>query len=1165
MSLPQKIIKRSFNEVDYSRKKIKIAISKALNAVQDEIKNSPTFLEITHLDQSSDIEQPTIDDKAEHVTSLVEKDLIKLKLKTVNIEQIQDLVEKNLMGARLFSTAKSYILYREHRNKLREVESKEDLQKLVDESMKTFDDNIARMFTYMRTYSRWIEEKGRRETWIETVDRYMNFMRNKVKDLLTEEEYNEVREYILQQKVMPSMRLLQFAGPAAERCNVCAYNCAYTAISSIKKLKDAMYISLSGTGFGFSVEYDQSFPLFNEDGTPVLDENGNQVIKVIPIVDNFPAVKPPSGETFHHVIGDSKEGWADAFGFGLEKWFNGDKVKFDYSKIRPKDAPMKTMGGRASGPEALKRFLMFVKYVIRRRVGAKLLSVDFHDIICRMAIDTSEGGLRRAALISLSELDDNELRIAKIGRSLWSNGQRFKSNNSVAYTRKPTKEQFDKEWQSLVDSKNGERGIFNRGDLKNVLPKRRVDVIGDLIHQLGTNPCCVTADTWIQTVEGPRQVSDLIGKKVDVIVNGKSYNMISNGFFSTGKQLIYELKTKQGYSIKLTGDHQVMQYLLDKDESFKHLNGKGVYQWVPVNQLRINDKISISNHSSDQMVDITIPSTNITISVPSTNITWKGKGTFEEGWLIGYTMQDGLVIDNKIVFRNVKPETINKYVDITNKCYEKSFKSTINHEEETIESETLYELCKNYNMNKINLSNEIEKTSSEFHHGFLNGFFEGAMIHKHLGRLYARLPKLNFFKPLQRMLLRFGIVSSLDTWDGRNFSIFIRKCNVLTRYLGEYFFEGVSTLPSKLIEKFSKRKEFYIDEIESIRIKCDKNGEECVEEVYDVDVEDVHEFCANGIRAHNCEIILTPNEFCNLSEVICRFNDTLETLLKKIRIATIIGTYQSMLTDFQYIDPEWKQNQELERLLGVSLTGIYDCPMFFTEESYKNRTFIGNGEVFKRLREYAVEINQIYAKRFNINPSTAVTTGKPSGTVSQVADTSNGGHPRYAPYYIRRIRIAANDPLFQLMKAEGYTYAPEVGQKEETATVFVIDFPTKAPEGSIFVKDVTSIQQLEFWKVIKTQYTEHNPSVSIYYREHETEEIKEWIWNNWEYITGLSFFPLDENVYELAVYEEITEEQYYELSSKIKKVNFANLVHYEKSDTTDVAKEAACVGGKCDL
>lgn len=239
--------------------------------------------------------------------------------------------------------------------------------------------------------------------------------------------------------------------------------------------------------------------------------------------------------------------------------------------------------------------------------------------------------------------------------------------------------------------------------------------------------------------------------------------------------------------------------------------------------------------------------------------------------------------------------------------------------------------------------------------------------------------------------------------------------------------------------------------------------------------------------------------------------------------------------------------------MGVSLTGIWDCPA------------IRNPEVLKQLKEYAIQINKEYANKLGINPSTAITCVKPSGTVSQMVNSSSGIHARYAKYYIRRIRISATDPLLKLMKDQGFVAVPEVGTTEQNANTYVLSFPVKAPNNAIVVKDLTALEQLEFWKQVKINYCEHNPSATIYVKEDEWIPISQWIWNNWDYIIGLSFLPFSNHVYELAPYEEITEEEYERLSSKMTKVDFSKLVYYEKSDETNFKETVACAGGVCEL
>jgi ribonucleoside-diphosphate reductase alpha chain len=302
------------------------------------------------------------------------------------------------------------------------------------------------------------------------------------------------------------------------------------------------------------------------------------------------------------------------------------------------------------------------------------------------------------------------------------------------------------------------------------------------------------------------------------------------------------------------------------------------------------------------------------------------------------------------------------------------------------------------------------------------------------------------------------------------------------------------------------------------------------------------------------EIILRSKQFCNLTEVVIRANDTKESLLRKMRLATILGTYQSTLTNFKYLSKEWRKNCEEERLLGVSLTGQWD-----------NAMLAHDGKVLDALREEAIKVNKAYAKRFGINPSTALTAVKPSGTVSQLVDASSGMHPRHAPYYIRRIRISATDALFKMLRDQGIPFHPEVGQSAENAVTYVIDFPVKAPSASVFRNDITALEQLAHWKLIKEHYTEHNPSVTISVGENEWLAVASWLYDNWEIIGGLSFLPRSEHVYQLAPYEEIDEKRYEELLARWEGIDFSKIVSYEKMDETQGAKELACVGGVCEI
>lgn len=684
-----------------------------------------------------------------------------------SIEEIQDVAEEQLVIMDFPKTAKAYILYRKNRAEVRERrrEIPANIAQLATESKKYFRNPLAE-FVYYRTYSRWIDAEGRRETWIETVNRYVNFMKENLGNKLSDKEYEELRQGILNQEAMPSMRLLQFAGTAARRTNVAAFNCSYIAPTKIEDFAEIMYISMCGTGVGFSVESQT--------------------------VQQLPQIKKQTGKKLGtHIIDDSKEGWANALTLGLKTWFDGKDIEFDYGKLRPAGARLKTMGGRSSGPEPLRALLDFSRRKIFGNQGKRLKNIDVHDIVCKIGEVVVSGGVRRSAMISLSDLDDQELRNAKTGQFYVKEPQRSMANNSAAYNEKPSAAQFLEEWLALAKSGTGERGIFNRGSILKQIPERRRKLFEPDWQSSGINPCG--------------------------------------------------------------------------------------------------------------------------------------------------------------------------------------------------------------------------------------------------------------------------------------------------------------------------------------------------------------------------EIVLKSKEFCNLSEVVARPEDTEESLLHKIRLATILGTYQSILTNFPFLSKEWKRNCDEERLLGVSITGQWDC------------LAVRNAAVLEKLRAKAIEVNKIYAEKFGINPSAAITCVKPSGNLSQTVDASSGLHPRHSPYYIRRIRIAATDPLFQMLKDQKVPYSPEVGQSMGSANTFVIDFPVKAPEGSIKKNDLAALEQLEYWRTVKTHYTEHNPSVTVSVGDDEWIDVADWLYKNWEILGGLSFLPRDDHAYLLAPYEEVTKERYEKMVQKFPPVDFAQIIFYEKDDQTDNKRELACVGGVCEI
>ena len=640
----------------------------------------------------------------------------------------------------------------------------EETKKIVEESSKYFSSPYAEYIFY-QFYSRWIPKLGRRETWIETVDRYVDYMRENLDDKLSNKEYEEVREAILNQDICPSMRLLWSAGKACRQSNVWAYNCSYIAPTCPQDLGEIMYISMCGAGLGFAVEWEN--------------------------VQQFPQIKKQIREKAQlHVVKDSKEGWADAFVLGMTTWFNGKDIKFDYSQIRPAGARLATAGGKASGPQPLMNLMDFTKRKILAKQERRLSNIDLHDIICEIGMIVVAGGVRRSALISLSELDDTEMRDAKKGQFYLTEAQRSMANNSAVYKQKPSAEEFLNEWTALVQSKSGERGIFNRGGLEKQLPARRWEAIKDE-KQIGLNPC---------------------------------------------------------------------------------------------------------------------------------------------------------------------------------------------------------------------------------------------------GEIYLR-----------------------------------------------------------------------------------------------------------------------SRQFCNLTSIVIRPSDTVKTLERKMELATLLGTYQSTLTNFGYLSKEWKKNCEEERLLGVSLTGYYDNPI------------IRDDKVLDDLRELSIDVNKKYAKRFNINQSTAITCVKPHGNSGQLLGVGSGMHPWFAPYFIRRVRISHTDTLLKMAREEGIPCQPEIGQSEGSATTYVLEFPVKAPESAIFKDEVSALDLMKEWKRLKEHFVEHNPSATIYVGPEEWLAVGNFVYENWDYVGGMSFLPRSDHVYQLAPYEEITKTEYEKRTKAIGKIDFSKLSLYETSDNTTGAKEFACSSGQCEI
>ena len=626
-------------------------------------------------------------------------------------------------------------------------------------------------FIHLSRYSRWLPEEGRHETWDETVARYFDFFTEHVKEMTGYEidlkTRNELEIAVLSQRVMPSMRCLMTAGEALKRENIAGYNCSYVAIDRMQAFDEILYILMNGTGVGFSVE--------------------RQYVSELPkVAEEF----FPSDTVI--TVADSKMGWAKAFKELMGMLYIGQIPRWDLSKVRPAGAPLKTFGGRASGPAPLENLFNFTVTTLKGSAGRKLSSLECHDIVCKIAEVVVVGGVRRSALISLSNLSDDRMRHAKSGQWWNDNPQRALANNSACYTEKPDMGIFMSEWNALYESKSGERGIFNRESANRMAEMSgRREIEG---YEFGTNPCS--------------------------------------------------------------------------------------------------------------------------------------------------------------------------------------------------------------------------------------------------------------------------------------------------------------------------------------------------------------------------EIILRNREFCNLSECVVRPGDTKETLLEKVRIASILGTLQSTLTNFKYVSSSWKKNCLEERLLGVSLTGIMDCRL----TNGKDKNIAG---LLEELKAEAVKTNKEWAEKLGIPQSAAITCVKPSGTVSQLVDAASGIHARHNPYYIRTVRGDKKDPLTQLMTNEGFPVEDDIMNPANTA---VFSFPMKVDNGAVFRTDLTAIEQLELWLTYQKHWCEHKPSVTISVKEDEWMEVGAWVYKHFDWMSGVSFLPFSEHTYQQAPYQDTDKEGYEFLLKKLpKQVDWSKLSEYESMDMTIGAQELACTAGGCEI
>lgn len=867
-------------------------------------------------------------------------------------------------------------------------------------------------------------------------------------------------------------------------------NCSYAPIVDLFSFSEMLYVLMQGTGMGFSVESDY--------------------------VDQLPKVKKQKiGPPTKHLIEDSTEGWCDALKIGLETWFSGRDVEFNYSLIRPAGARLKTKGGQASGPKPLQDLLNFARKLILSRQGTYLDDIDVHDLCCMIGKIVQVGGVRRASLISLSDLDSTKMRNAKSGNWYEHSVHRTMANNSAVYDGRPSDEEFMEEWLSLCKAKSGERGIFNRKAVSKNAPSRRAK------SKFGTNPC-VTGDTLLLTKTGWFRIDSLVGQSVEVW-NGKEWSEVSPCI--TGQDVpVVRVKTDDGLWLDCTKYHAF--YLADGEKvNAKDLKPGDVLEKIqpgsvtePVGYTSVdeNEAYLAGFFCGDGWVDG---------QNGARKITFYGREKIE----IGESLAEwGLVSLAKYEEKHDRQVgTVN--VELPPKTevpYNQSLSYRVNWIAGLLDSDG----CVVYSdKSKMSYSYQITSVNKKFLQKTLL-LLRGLGVGSKLGKLHdagvKSLPggdyhcqtswRLTISTGSAVALVRLGLscrrLATTDNNPQRDASRFVRVKSVTDL--------GVAD-----------------------KVYCFKEPKR-------------GRAVFNGILTGQCaEIVLRAFEFCNLSIVVARPWDTRETLRQKVIDATFFGVIQSLCTDFKYLRPEWKKNCEEERLLGVDITGHADCPLL-------RKGAPGRAALLKEFRKLVNETRHSLAERFGINDSAADTCVKPGGNSGVFFDCANGVSPRFSEYQIRWVRQPSNSPMAKFLIDEGVPHAVA----PEDPSLLVFGFPKKSPEGSTTRNEMSAVEQLENWLEWKQHWAEHSVSATIYIRDDEWVEAGAWVLKNFNEISGLSFLPKDNTFYSYAPNEEITKERYEQMMAEFPKINWAKLRRYESAgEAAQPNLEYACVGGSCEM
>jgi ribonucleotide reductase, class II len=952
--------------------------------------------------------------------------------------------------------------------------------------MSNFLPTLYQEFIYKSRYARWLDSEKRRENWSETVCRYFDYMEGHLKKnhdyVIPKSMREELEQAVLALEVMPSMRALMTAGPALDKDNTGAYNCSYVVVDDPKAFDEAMVILMAGTGVGFSVErqYVQKLPEI-----PERLFNSETVI----------------------VVRDSKEGWGKALRQLIALLYSGEIPKWDVSQLRPAGAILKTFGGRSSGPEPLVDLFRFTVKTFRNAVGRKLNSLECHDIMCKIGEVVVVGGVRRSAMISLSNLSDDRMRSAKSGSWWETEPQRALANNSAAYTEKPEIGVFMREWTSLYESKSGERGIFSRTAAEQQVKKFGRRTPG---YEWGTNPCCVSGVTEILTNKGYVPISDTVGKNTK-IWNGESWEEVEP--YEAGEADLVRVNLSDGSYLDCTWNHRWV------------IEDKG---FVTTEKLSVGDKLAkfempvLDNLDNDPIIDAY--SQGFYSGDGNTGLTYS--------WLYEtkYDCEDRLIGSVGEAYKNRKTWKHGPMLD-------KGFVP--------VNASLTYKL--HWLAGLLDSDGTITKDENG------SGFQITSVNKDFLDRVKLMLTTVG---------VRAKIVKGHDAGyrsmpDGKGGSKDYLCKETHRLLIGNYDAYHLIESGLKLSRVMHDGGKPQRDARRFVRVVSFEPLD--YEMTYCYTEPKTSRGTFNGIVTGNSEIILRPNQFCNLSEIVIRPTDDEKSIMRKIRIATILGTFQSTLTHFPYLRKSWKKNTEEERLLGVSMTGIMDNAITNGKSGVDIlAAFLEKG------RNYAVEVNKELADAIGIEQSASISCVKPSGSVSQLVDAASGIHARHNDFYVRTVRGDNKDPLTQFMIAGGFPAEPCV-MKPDTTTVF--SFPIKSPDDAVCRTEMSAIDQLNMWLIYQRHWCEHKPSVTITVKEHEWMEVGAFVYKHFDEISGISFLPHSDHIYRQAPYQDCSAEEYEALKSRMPtSIDWVKLAEFEYEDMTKGMQSLACASGDgCEL